>query len=96
LINVAIIFMCDIGRQKLTIEDNFLTKSKFTKLIEKTVVETRLSYMDTILHLCEENDIEPEDVKKFISPVIKGKLEAEAMALNFLPKTNTLDSAFFE
>jgi len=88
--------MCDIGRQKLTIEDNFLTKSKFTKLIEKTVVETRLSYMDTILHLCEENDIEPEDVKKFISPVIKGKLEAEAMALNFLPKTNTLDSAFFE
>jgi len=80
----------------LTIEDNFLTKSKFTKLIEKTVVETRLSYMDTILHLCEENDIEPEDVKKFISPVIKGKLEAEAMALNFLPKTNTLDSAFFE
>jgi len=86
----------DIGRQNLTIEDNFLTKSKFTKLIEKTVVETRLSYMDTILHLCEENDIEPEDVKKFISPVIKGKLEAEAMALNFLPKTNTLDSAFFE
>ena len=80
----------------MTIEDNFLTKSKFTKLIEKTVVETRLSYMDTILHLCEENDIEPEDVKKFISPVIKGKLEAEAMALNFLPKTNTLDSAFFE
>ena len=89
-------FTADIGRQKLTIEDNFLTKSKFTKLIEKTVVETRLSYMDTILHLCEENDIEPEDVKKFISPVIKGKLEAEAMALNFLPKTNTLDSAFFE
>jgi len=80
----------------LTIEDNFLTKSKFTKLIEATVIETKLSYMDTILHLCEKNDIEPEDVKKFISPIIKDKLEAEAMQLNFLPKQNTLDSAFFE
>jgi hypothetical protein len=80
----------------LTIEDNFLTKSKFTKLIEATVTETKLSYMDTILYLCEKNDIEPEDVKKFISPIIKDKLEAEAMQLNFLPKQNTLDSAFFE
>jgi len=90
------IFTADIGRKKLTIEDNFLTKSKFTKLIEATVTETKLSYMDTILYLCEKNDIEPEDVKKFISPIIKDKLEAEAMQLNFLPKTNTLDSAFFE
>ena len=80
------------------IEDNLLTKSKFTKLIEATVIETKLSYMDTILHLCERNEIDPEDVRKFISPIIKEKLEAEAeaMALNFLPKTNSLDSAFFE
>ena len=42
----------------------------------------------------KKNDIEPEDVKKFISPVIKGKVEAEAMQLNYLPKMNTLDSAF--
>jgi len=80
----------------MTIEENFLTKSKFTKLIEATVVETKLSYMDTILYLCEKNNIEPEDVKKFISPIIKDKVEAEAMQLNFLPKQNTLDSAFFE
>ena len=80
----------------MTIEDNFLTKSKFTKLIEATVTETKLSYMDTILYLCEKNDIDPEDVNKFISPIIKSKLEAEAMNLNFLPKQNSLDSAFFE
>ena len=75
---------------------DFLNKSKFTKLIEKTVSELRISYMDAILHLCEKNDIDPQDVNKFISPIIKGKLEAEAMKLNFLPKTNSLDSAFFE
>ena len=90
------IFGYDIGRRTLTIEEQFLTKSKFTKLVEKTVVELKIPYMEAILHLCDENDIEPEDAKKFISPIIKDKLEAEAMALNFLPKMNTLDSAFFE
>jgi len=78
------------------IEDQFLTKAKFTKLIEATVSELHIPYMDAILHVCDKNDIEPEDVKKFISPIIKDKLEAEAMQLNFLPKQNTLDSAFFE
>tara|TARA_Y100000816_G_C25959771_1_gene500828 strand:- start:48 stop:284 length:237 start_codon:yes stop_codon:yes gene_type:complete len=76
------------------IEQNFLTKNKFTKLIEKTVTDLNVPYMEAILHVCEKNDIEPEDVKKFISPVIKGKVEAEAMELNYLPKMNTLDSAF--
>ena len=69
------------------IEQQFLTKSKFTKLVESTVSELKIPYMEAILHLCEKNDIEPEDVKKFISPIIKDKVEAEAMNLNFLPKT---------
>ena len=58
------------------IEQNFLTKNKFTKLIEKTVTDLNVPYMEAILHVCEKNDIEPEDVKKFISPVIKSKVEA--------------------
>tara|TARA_B100000287_G_C20241593_1_gene626295 strand:+ start:364 stop:603 length:240 start_codon:yes stop_codon:yes gene_type:complete len=76
------------------IEDKFLTKSKFTKLIEKTVSDLSIPYMEAVLHVCDKNGIEPEDVKKFVSPIIKSKIEAEAMNLNFLPKQNTLDSAF--
>lgn len=76
----------------MTIEQEFLTKSKFTKMVEETVNELKLSYMDAILYLCEKNQLEPEDMKKFVSPIIKDKLEAEAMQLNFLPKQNTLDA----
>lgn len=76
------------------LENQFLTKSKFTKLIEKTVVDLKIPYMEAVLHVCSQNDIDPEDVKKFISPVIKGKIEGEAMSLNYLPRQNTLDSAF--
>ena len=80
----------------MTIELQFLNKNRFTKLVENTVYDLNISYMDAIIHLCDKNDIELEDINKFISPIIKGKIEAEAMGLNFLPKTNSLDSAFFE
>ena len=78
----------------MTIEQQFLTKTKFAKLIEKTVNELKIPYMEAILHVCEKNNIEPEDLKKFISPKIKDKGEGEAMDLNYLPKKNNLDSAF--
>ena len=80
----------------MTIEQQFLTKTKFAKLIEKTVNELKIPYMEAVLYLCEKNDMEPEDMKKFISPIIRSKIETEAMRLNFLPKTSTLDSALFE
>jgi len=79
----------------MKIEEQFLTKSKFTKLIESTVADLKIPYMDAVLKVCETNDIEVEDIRKFISPVIKDKLEAEAMDLNFLPKKNSIDSSFF-
>jgi hypothetical protein len=60
-------------------------------LVEETVLKCNLGYMDTILHLCEENKIELEDVKKYLNDNIKDKLEVEAMNLNFIPKVNTLD-----
>jgi hypothetical protein len=46
--------------------------------------------MDAIIHLCEKHEVELEDVRKFISPIIKNKLEAEAMKLNYLPRQNSL------
>jgi len=46
--------------------------------------------MDAVIHLCEKHEVELEEVKKFISPIIKNKIEAEAMRLNFLPRQNSL------
>ena len=59
--------------------------------MEETVMRTQMSYIDSIVHLCEENNLEMEDIKKYLSDSIKKNLEAEAMNLNFLPKLNTLD-----
>lgn len=74
----------------MTIEQDFMNRAKFTKLIEECVSEKKLNYIDAIIEVCEDTQIDPLDVKKFISPVIKEKVEAEAMKLNFLPRQNSL------
>jgi len=74
-----------------TTEEKFLTKKSFSAMIESFVFQHRMSYMDSIVHLCEKNGLELEDIKKYLSPTIVEHLESEARQLNFLPKQNTLD-----
>jgi len=64
--------------------DVFMTKARFTKMIEKCVLEKRMSHLDSIVYLCEENNIDIEDAKKYISGPIKNKIEAEAIDLHYL------------
>ena len=71
-------------------DETFLNKPNFTKMIENKVLDTKQSYMDAVVDLCEKLDIDPIDVKKFVSPIIQSKIEAEAMTLNLIPKQNTL------
>ena len=74
----------------MTEEVEFMTKTKFSKLVEAVVRQDRLSHMEAILHLCEKYGIEPEDCKKYVSNVIKDKLEAEAMNLHYMAKSAEL------
>lgn len=74
----------------MTENNEFLTRNKFTKLIEDTVQTNRCSYMEAVIELCEMHNLEIEEVKKFISPIVKDKIEAEARKLNFLPRQNEL------
>jgi hypothetical protein len=71
-------------------EIQFMNRAKFSKIIESQVIDKKLSYMDAVIETCDITNIDPQDVKKFISKVIKEKIEAEAMSLNFLPKQNEL------
>ena len=60
--------------------NNFLTKKKFTEMILESVKSDGHGYIDAIVHICEKNNIEIEDVKKYISPAIKDQVEAEGMS----------------
>ena len=70
--------------------DKILTKKRFSEMVENFVKEKRMPYMDAIIAVCEERDIDPIDIKTLVSPSVKAKVEAEAMNLNLLPKGNEL------
>lgn len=74
----------------MTLNTMMMTKNKFSKTIEEIVREKNLTYIDAILYFCETNNVDEEDVKKYVSGPIKSKVEAEAMKLNFLPRCNEL------
>jgi len=67
------------------IEDIVLTKKRFSKMVEDCISDyPDMTYMDAILHICEERTIDPMDVSKLISPVIREKIEVEAMSSNLV------------
>lgn len=69
------------------IEDSILTKKKFAMLVEENVSKHKLSYMDAILKVCEDRELDPADISKLVSPVIKDKLEAECVQLRLIEGT---------
>jgi hypothetical protein len=46
-----------------------------------------MTYMDAILKVCEDRELDPSDIGKLVSPVIKDKLEAECVELRLLEGT---------
>ena len=74
----------------MTEDVEFMTKAKFSKMVETLARDKQLSHMEAIIHLCEQHNIEVEDCKKYVNNVIKEKLEVEAMRLNFFPRSNEL------
>lgn len=71
-------------------EDTILTKKRFTKMIEECVVEKEMTYMESILYVCEQRGLDPGEIGKFITPPVKQKLEAEAVELKLIQGGNQL------
>lgn len=66
------------------IEQIILTKKRFGKLVEDKVTETRMPYMDAVIAICEERDLDPGDIGNLIGPVLKEKIQMEAIDLNLI------------
>ena len=66
------------------------TSSEFYIKIQTLVKETKLSYMDAILHYCDMNGMDPETAAGLVNTKLKAQIREEAEELNFLPKTAKL------
>lgn len=61
--------------------------------IEEMVKKYNISYLDAVIHFCEEKNIEIESIGSIIkkNQKIFSSIQEEAENLNFLPKTSRLD-----
>ena len=67
-----------------------ITPKKFAIIVDELVRTKRLTHMEAIIYYCEQNLMEPEHAAKWIDRSLKEKLQADAEALNYLPKTARL------
>ena len=67
-----------------------ITPKKFAIIVDELVRTKNLTHMEAILYYCEQNLIEPDTINKWIDRSLKEKLQADAEALNYLPKTSSL------
>jgi|TARA_Y100000389_G_scaffold73831_1_gene70468 hypothetical protein len=63
------------------------SSKEFCTDIENTVSDMRMSYIESITHLCEENNLEIENVTPLLSSFIKEKIKYEAEGLNLVRKS---------
>ena len=64
-----------------------MTPKRFSKIVEDIVKDKQVNYMEAILIYCENHELEPEDVKKFVSKTLKEKVAVNAQDLHYLPRT---------
>lgn len=72
------------------LEDMILTKKKFTQMVEDLVKTKRMPYMDAVLQVCADREIDPLDVGSLVSPAIKDKIHAEAVSSHLMRGGNQL------
>ena len=67
-----------------------ITPKRFAIIVDDLVRTKHLTHMEAIIYYCEQNLMEPEQVTKWIDRSLKEKIQADAEALNYLPKTSRL------
>ena len=66
-----------------------MNSKKFALIIEGIVKDKRISYLDAVLHYCEDNDIDTASVGPLINKSLKEKIKAEAEKLILVERSST-------
>jgi hypothetical protein len=71
-----------------------LTKEELIQRVEFFVHKDNLTYMESLIHICNDLDIDPEDIAKIISPPLKEKIMAEAQRMSTISSSSRTVSLY--
>ena len=63
---------------------------KFMENIEELVQRTNMTYIDAVLHYCEENNLEPETAGQLVGGKLKQQIQEEAEELHLVKSGSRL------
>ena len=63
-----------------------VNNARFPKEVENHAQKFGVSYIDSVIAVCERYGIEPQVAAKFLNKPIIEKIRAEGQTLNLLPK----------
>ena len=71
-------------------KDKFMTQAKFSGRVEEVVKNSDglVNYIDAVIVVCDDLDIEVETVNKLISKPLKDKIKFNAQQLNYVKRTS--------
>lgn len=67
-----------------------VTQKQFLEQLEKHMVKHKNGYIESVLSVCEELKIDPEQAAKYLPKPIIEKIRAEGESINLLPTTPKL------
>jgi hypothetical protein len=76
-----------MSEERLPMEVNNI---RFPKEVEAHAKKYSVSYIDSVIAVCERYGIEPQVAAKFLNKPIIEKIRAEGQDLNLLPKKTKL------
>lgn len=69
----------------------FKNATQFSLHIEQLAVTKKISHMDAVLLYCEENCVEPDEIKSLVNKTLKDKIEIDMREARLLPKQASLE-----
>jgi predicted urease superfamily metal-dependent hydrolase len=65
-------------------------QKQFLNLLNKHITKYKTGYIESVLSVCDDMGIAPEQVVKYLSKPIIEKIRAEGESINLLPPTPKL------
>ena len=69
----------------------FKNAASFSLHIEELALEKRINHMDAVLYYCEQNFVEPDDIKSLINKPLRDKIAEDMREANMLPRQAKLE-----
>ena len=80
--------MKKIEKEVIDTLDFAISKEEFSKRVGLHVYRDEMTYIDAVIHICEELKIDPEDIGQLVDNSLRSKIEQEAKRSNLLPRNN--------